>query len=281
MPIVTKILTEMGYKISVQAFPEGNSEEEIKNWLEKNKELFYQENGFITDETVLNVCFFHIPKTLRGRFKHRDLGISPDYIISEALSKLLFTKSKELLVGEDTLEKNRMRFELALKNILQNPEHIPEKVYIFSSRMPDHAKELDPGLSRYREFIEKQEKAKGWEILELYNQTAEDIANMIKDWLIECGIEPSKIEIITTDISEFSPVPRSKRLKIMKEVDRPKVWVIVDRHVGFKPLASATLFHMPVGNFIHDAMNVHCMLSFSEEEIESSLRETLKRVLES
>jgi len=294
MPIATKIITEMGHKISVYAFPEGTSEEEIENWLEKNKNSIYQENLFITDDTVYFAAS-NLPKSEKSKFVHRHISLGLDKIIRQAFLRILF-KSEEKLLQEMLSkeaksamhdfygkEENRIIFTSIVKSILRNPENVPEKVIIFTSNLSDHVTDL--GLKELGgKLLEAQRQEDEKLKLEMYTQIDETIANMIKDWLIECGIEPSKIEIVKTgDLSKYSEVPYSERLKIIKGVDKPNVWVIADRHIrissDYGPYTMAKLFGMPVGSFVDDAMKAYHMFSFSEEEIESALRETLKERL--
>jgi hypothetical protein len=285
----------MGRKVSVQAFQEGTSKEEIQNWLEENKNSIYQENGFITDWTVRMT--FDYPVDLK--FENRDIG-RLDEIIRKSLLRLLLKSEEEvlknLLAGEEgkgspyvkDMEENKIIFTSVIKNMLQDPENVPKKVYVFSYRMIDHISVLgkDP---LYEELTGKMAEAQNQEdksrFKKIYTQTSETIANnIVKNWLIEGGIEPSKIVIVTEDFSQYSTVPISERSKLIREVDKPNVWIIADRHQRipslYGPFTSAKFFQWPIDSFIHDVINIYSnMFSFSEEEIENALRESLKECL--
>ncbi len=84
-----------------------------------------------------------------------------------------------------------------MQNILKKPEQHPEKVIILSSNMGDHIPEFDKEKWEKRTLEDERNFS--------HTKEAEDyVTNNLKEWIIECGINPEKIEIIQGNIREMT-----------------------------------------------------------------------------
>ncbi len=259
IPIILKNLAEMGRPADVQIFPEGTQKEDIKKWYKENKELL-SKKAIVSDVTA------GIPYEMQGEVKY-ELGARKiedlDGIIEKVLEKILFGEVGLESDEYGNIETSKRFMTAIIKNILKNPDQFPKKVLLLSSKMGDHLYQFD--IEKVKEG-EKENKE--------YTQTEEAceyVTAKIKEWLIECGLESEKIEVIQGGITS-------------EKLYHPDTWIITDRHTGLKnnenesetntPIHS-TVLKMPIVNFFDEAKK-HNLIYFSEEEIENEWKNVLK-----
>lgn len=314
LPIIQKGLIGMGRQLEAQVFPQGTNETDIQNWYEENIDAL-SHKAVISDQTASipyetsGVAEFG--KKAKYEFGVRTVG-SLDKMVMRSLYRVIHEGSE---IGLDSnnrgeglgREASRELLVCSIKNILKNPENSPEKVLIFSSNMGDHLDDFDfetgeiPGEKEgYRTLAEK-------EALEKYPATGEmtetqrkqrlasvltekcDIATkLVESWLVEAGIDQSKIEIINEEIrGELNRIPGTyfddPQREMLATYNRPNTWVITDRHTGITndesetnaPLRLTTVLRMPQSNFFEDVIRQD-LVSFTGESLEKAWDGVLK-----
>lgn len=264
VPIILKNLADMGRTVDIQIFPKGTQEKDIEKWYKENKELL-SKKAIVSDGTAT------IPYQMEGEIKY-ELGARKveglDRIISEVLEKILFGGKKPKIDGDGDIETSKKFMTTIIKNILKNPDQHPEKVLLLSSRMGDHLAGFDlPEF--YREKSEEEKKENKDYVRR--EEACKYVTAKVKEWLVECGLESKKIEVIQGE------------QKFLEKLDQPNTWIITDRHTHITndesetdaPIRSAIVLSMPLGNFYNDAKN-HNLIYSSEEEIENEWKNVLK-----
>ena len=275
-PIIQKKLAEMGRAVDKQIFPQGTQEKDIQQWYEENKEML-SKKAIISDRTA------EAPYEMADEVKY-ELGARQveylDKLVSDVLMKVLFNDAIPES-GDGNIETSKAFITTIIKNILKNPDQHPKKVLLLSSNMGDHLYEFD------REKEENAEKD-GKKDFSYTKEAREYVTIKIKEWLVECGLESEKIEVIQDEIhGELNIVPGhyfdSRQKKFLEKLDQPDTWIITDRHTGIDnnesesnaPIHSAIVLKMPTGNFFDEAKN-HNLISSSEENLENEWEKVLK-----
>lgn len=273
VPIILKNLAEMGRHVDIQIFPEGTQREDIKKWYEENKELL-SKKAIVSDRTA------DIPSEMNAEVKYK-LGARKvedlDRLISKVLKKILLGEVEE---SDGNIETSKRFITTIIKNILKNHDQHPEKVLLLSSNMGSHLSEFD--REKLKEG-EKENKDFAWT-----EEAREYVTVKVKEWLVECGLESEKIEVIQDKISgQLNRIPgcyfSGEQKKFLEKLDKPNTWIITDRHTGIDnnesetnaPIRSAIVLKMPLGNFYDEAKN-HNLIYSSEEEIENEWKNVLK-----
>lgn len=278
VPIILKNLAEMDRQANMQIFPQGTQNKDIKKWYKENKQLL-SKKAIVSDETA------DIPYEMENEVKY-ELGARNvedlDRIINKVLKKSLFGEVEP--ESDGNIETSKRFMTTIFKNILKNPNQRPEKVLLLSSNMGDHLYEFDK--EKIKEG-EKKNKDYAWT-----EEACEYVTAKVKEWLVECGLESKKIEVIQDKIAgELNIVPgnyfNSKQKKFLEKLDQPNTWIITDRHTGIDnnesetnvPMRSSIVLKMPIGNFYDEAKN-HNLIYSSEEEIENEWKSVLKNEFE-
>lgn len=245
VPALIDKLRGLGYIVEAKMFPPTTDAEEIKQWA-ADHQIELADKQIISDDTFKN----SIGYKLTGSF-------SLDGFAGAAPFKLLLgynegqpkpTSEKKTL--EEKLEDAGKIMVRLVKNILNDPAHLPEHVYVDLNKIFDHlpTEFLPPGVDSdatvaQRDFM-KKEYAKAVELypdeaefkehvgellakLNAYvppfeNERAEGKKRaeaLITDWLTTAGIPHDKISFIDLT-KDDSP----------KEFGNNQSWLIADRH---------------------------------------------------
>lgn len=178
-------------------------------------------------------------RTFRLATEHDPL-VTLDEIIDRALLSAL-----ELDVGWEDFEKEANTgkgISSIVKCILEERENVPDLVFISKGNILDH-----------RPFHE--------------NHTADEAAEKIRSWLIDGGISPEIITIISKKV-EWT---------CLDGIDRPHNWIIRDRHQGHAPeIANAHILHIPFGDFC-EKVRRNGILKLKDEKFKVAIRKILEK----
>lgn len=274
VPIILKNLAEMGRQVDTQIFPESTQKKDIEKWYEENKKLL-SKKAIISDRTA------NIPYKMKKEVNY-ELGAREvedlDRLTSKVFKKILFGEAEPKSKGD--IETSKRFMTTIIKNILKNPNQHPEKVLLLSSNMGDHLSDFD--REKLKEG-EKENKDYAWT-----GEARKYVTAKVKEWLVGCGLESKKIEVIQDKITgKLNIIPgnyfNSEQEKFLEKLDRPNTWIITDRHTGIgnnesetnAPIRSAIVLKMPLGNFYEEAKN-HNLIYYSEKEIENEWKNVLK-----
>ncbi len=262
IPTILKKLTEMGRQVDTQIFPEGTKDEDIKKWYEENKKLL-SKKAIVSDQTA-NIPYKIAESKYELGFRRVD---DIDRLAGRVFMEILF--GGNLPEGNmGNLEKNKRFMTAIIKNILENPDQHPKEVHILSNKMGSHIHNFD------RERIKKANED-GVEYFQDTKDACEYIADKVKEWLIESGLESEKIKITYYSDSE--------QKSFLEKIDKPGTWIITDRHTIISndksgtnaPIRSAIVLKMPPGDF-YDEAKKHNLISYSEEAIDKEWDRILK-----
>lgn len=262
IPTILKKLTEMGRQVDTQNFPEGTKGEDIKKWYEENKQLL-SKKAIVSDQTA------NIPHEIEE--SKYELGFRRvddiDRLAGEVLTRILFDENAPKN-NNGNIETNKIFMTEIIKNIFKNPDQHPEEVHILSNKMGSHIHNFD------RERIKKS-REDGIESFQDTKDACEYIADKVKEWLIESGLESEKIKI--THYSD------GEQKSFLEKIDKPGTWIITDRHTMISndesginaPIRSAIVLKMPPGDFYNEARK-HNLISYSEEAIDKEWDRVLR-----
>ena len=270
IPEMVKILSAMGRQVEVQGFPKESTAEEIKKWYEENQSRL-EGKEIVSDWTA------SIPYKMREDLSSKGTKQSKsslDGLFNEATEKAVLGEkydelSYEKAYKEWSEDRSREFYSIVVKRILENPENIPEKVFVFLDSILDHTyvENVKEAAKAAREGkLEKNEKKEAEKI----------VAEKLREWLIEGGIDSNKI-ILEYDNSFKNLSHSSDGKKIIEEIDKLNNWVIVDRHCGGGPeVKSAKGLKLPENTFYQTANNGE-LIKVKDEEFAEALSNVLEK----
>lgn len=258
MPGVIETLKSLGRKVEIKSFPPETKEEEITKWLLEN-EKHLAKVELLTDKTSsIGLSFSSgIARNIRrvdfnGRFL--------DSLFEQATEEAILGRNidmNEPLPEELTAE----AFAVAIQNIIENPQNLPNKVYIITQAILDHSP-FSRGDLGEGESIEK-------EVAE------EAAAEKVKQWFILGGIVENQIYIKSAKDYVQNRI----------EADQDNNWVVVDRHCDPRGgkydvfVNSAKRLNLPLANFFEDAYKLGLTLP-NKEKMEAIVTRCLKEKFE-
>src|SRR3989344_1153625 len=286
-PDVVTRLRAMDRRVEIQAFSRDVDVKERKRWAEEHKEEF-KGKGLLLDGT----CWGQLPDEGKGR-EYEKTGL--DDLFDKVISKTIWGeilgenppgKLGELLKeGLEFLDDGEVSegeihdvFVSLVKQILEQRENMPEKVYISPDRLLDH----EP----FRAWKKNTERMAG----KTPYQIEKEVANEIKRWLIEAGISDQSIqvtddveEMIVGDMRGLTISKRQEKIKeAMKEL-RTNTWFVSDRHYGRNifeptennPIEQGKVLYLPLGSFYHSAVQVG-LLKPNDETLKGEMDKALQ-----
>lgn len=255
-------LTIEGYRIIHQVFPAGTKPDEIANWTEDHiTEL--QHGELLTDGTVANAisgrAYAKKEEEMKKLYEKLSPGHNLDYIMKGATNKVLLG---DRLVDEygkpNDYEKNMeivgQAFVRLIRNIILDPDKVPDKVLIVEAFINDHEPfGYDPHGNKGNEKVDPQ-----------------DAINHIRSWLAEAGIPEDKIEVLTKNQGFDEWYERT---------NSNKNWLIIDRHavsnhVG--PSGKSKVLELPISSFLESATKLGLVSQVNEEELKRAIEQEIK-----
>lgn len=279
IPKIVNYLAEMGRQVETKIFPQGTDEKKIEEWYKDNAQAMLTGKAIISDQTAS--VPYELSKEMRNEINgSRSVG-NIDNLIRKVFNEILIGNSEmrfNIFEGADP-EKIKTFMINTIQHILSNPQNNPEKIIIFKNKMGHHTNEIvDVKKDQYKHL---DTHAASTISKEAGNQAGIDAGNyvvaQIKEWLENGGFAIEKIQEKAEGNNEYRDGV-SKYSKIFEESDLPNAWIIIDRHNDIKPgdAKSAIVLGMPASNFYHDAMENN-LINFSDEEIEKTLKDVLKK----
>lgn len=223
IPNMVEIFESWGKKVKVHSFPIGSftlledtreGREEKKKWLEDN--LGEMAKGcLLTDRTIRNNLPFEF-YALSKKGKMPGLGYLDD-IMQEATIRALMDQEVEDAMKHtngryiefdesfsENLELTGKAFSNLIQKIIEKKESMPQKVFLITHSLKDHA----PLVS------------------EENNETS---AQTVKQWIINGGIPEEIIEIMIAEDHDIFINP-SRHKEFFAKINQEGSWIIADRH---------------------------------------------------
>ena len=280
IPEIERILQAKGREVEIKNFPRGTEQDEIKEWYEENLERLAGAE-IISDGTA------SVPYALNKFQKEKgikNIGNLDRDLMKGATEKVIwgvedgYNRYNKLgmLKKPDAPEHQQLKecYSPLIKHILENQENVPNKIYLFSDHIIDHANvEAYTGISyendklfTYLQSDFSRDLDSNPEYKKIKEEFISKYTEEIKGLLVESGINTEKIIIKSEHLSEQD----------LQEIDQSGNWVIIDRHSNMfrNVLRNAKYLNLPEESF-YDSAHKAGLINIPDEEFKQNLEKII------
>ena len=283
IPEMERIFSAMGRKVEIKNFPRGTDKNEIEEWHKENIERLAGVE-IISDTTA---------KTPHGLYKEfqsqgtKSIGDLDD-LMKKATEKVIWGMEggydRYNAIGmarrPDLSEHQQLKecYSPLIKHVLESQENVPNKIYLFSDHIIDHA-----NVGAYTGISYENELYSYLQSDFNHNFDGNPEYKKIKEEFISKYTEEIKELLVESSINNEKIVIKSERpsKQELQEIDQPGNWVIIDRHsdmFGGKEqitLANAKKLNLPEDSFFNSAREAG-LIDIPNEEFVQKLEEIIK-----